>query len=103
MNSAAFAGLDLLATAVIVANDEQAVLYMNPAAENLFEASNASAAGLPLAQLFGENPVRRPVVGVDGSRRGRGTYQRARLLRVCRGGKVAGAKLFHTRGTLFLR
>ncbi len=57
MTSAAFLGLDLLATAVIVLNDKQTVLYMNPAAENLFEASNTSAAGLSLAQLFGENPV----------------------------------------------
>lgn len=57
MTPAAFTGLDLLATAVIVINDELAVLYMNPAAENLFEASNFNATGLLLAQLFGENPV----------------------------------------------
>lgn len=57
MNAAAYLGLDLLATAVIVVNDEQAVLYMNPAAENLFEASNASAAGLTLERLFGINAV----------------------------------------------
>ncbi len=57
MNSAVFTGLDLLATAVIAVSDTQAVLYMNPAAENLFEASHVSTAGLPLAQLFGKNPV----------------------------------------------
>lgn len=57
MNPVAFTGLDLLATSVIVVNDEQAVLYMNPAAENLFEVSSTSAVGLPLAQLFGKNPV----------------------------------------------
>ncbi len=57
MTPAVFSGLDMLATAVIVLNDKQAVLYMNPAAENLFEASNTSATGLLLAQLFGKNPV----------------------------------------------
>ncbi len=32
MNPAALNGLDLLATAVVVVDDNQAVLYMNPAA-----------------------------------------------------------------------
>ena len=43
---------DLLATAVVVVDDNQAVLYMNPAAENLFEASHTSAAGLTIERLL---------------------------------------------------
>jgi len=57
MNPAALTGLDLLATAVVVIDDNQAVLYMNPAAENLFEASCTSATGLTLERLLGENAV----------------------------------------------
>jgi two-component system, NtrC family, nitrogen regulation sensor histidine kinase GlnL len=48
MNPAALTGLDLLATAVVMVDDNQAVIHMNPAAENLFEASHTSAAGLTL-------------------------------------------------------
>jgi len=57
MNPAALTGLDLLATAVVVVDDNQAVLYMNPAAENLFEASQTSVAGLTIERLLGENAV----------------------------------------------
>jgi nitrogen-specific signal transduction histidine kinase len=57
MNPAALTGLDLLATAVVVVDDNQAVLYMNPAAENLFEASHTSAAGLTIERLLGENAI----------------------------------------------
>ncbi|MBX9903451.1 MAG: PAS domain-containing protein [Burkholderiales bacterium] len=57
MNTAALNGLDLLATAVVVVDDKQAVLYMNPAAENLFEASNTHVSGLTLERLFGDNAV----------------------------------------------
>jgi len=57
MSSAALNGLDLLATAVVVVDDKQAVLYMNPAAENLFEASNTNVSGLTLERLFGDNAV----------------------------------------------
>lgn len=57
MKTTAMNGLDLLATAVVVVDDQQAVLHMNPAAENLFEASITNAAGLTLERLFGENAV----------------------------------------------
>lgn len=57
MSTAALNGLDLLATAVVVVDDKQAVLYMNPAAENLLEASMNNAAGLTLERLFGDNTV----------------------------------------------
>ena len=57
MKPAALNGLDLLATAVVVVDQNRAVLYMNPAAENLFEASHTSASGLTLERLLGENAV----------------------------------------------
>jgi two-component system nitrogen regulation sensor histidine kinase GlnL len=57
MNTAALNGLDLLATAVVVVDDKQAVIYMNPAAENLLEASTTNVAGLTLERLFGDNAV----------------------------------------------
>ncbi len=57
MMPSALNGLDLLATAVVVVDQNQAVLYMNPAAENLFEASHTSASGLTLERLLGENAV----------------------------------------------
>ncbi len=57
MNSAALTGLDLLATAVVVIDDNQAVLHMNPAAENLFEASQTGAVGVKLERLLGVNAV----------------------------------------------
>jgi len=57
MDHFAFQGLDLLATAVVVVDDGDAVLHMNPAAENLFETSNTNAAGLTLDRMFGENAV----------------------------------------------
>jgi two-component system nitrogen regulation sensor histidine kinase GlnL len=57
MNPATLAGLDLLATAVVVVDHNQAVLYMNPSAENLFEASHTSVAGLTIERLLGENAI----------------------------------------------
>ncbi len=57
MNPVALSGLDLLATAVVVADERNAVIHMNPAAENLFEASVTSMTGLTLERLFGDNAV----------------------------------------------
>ena len=57
MNPTQLSGLDLLATAVVVADDKNAVIHMNPAAENLFEASATHLAGLTLERLFGDNAV----------------------------------------------
>lgn len=57
MNANALNGLDLLAAAVVVIDDNQAVIHMNPAAENLFEASSTNSAGLTLERLFGDNAV----------------------------------------------
>ncbi len=57
INPEVLAGLDLLATAVVLIDEKDAVLHMNSAAENLFEASHTSVAGLTLARLLGENDV----------------------------------------------
>ena len=45
MAPSAFAGLELLATAVIVLDHELVVQYANPAAENLFEFSHRCVSG----------------------------------------------------------
>src|SRR6202008_1266549 len=54
MTTRALYGLDLLATAVVLVDGDLAVHYMNPAAENLFEASSKNMAGLALAKLLPE-------------------------------------------------
>ncbi len=55
---APFAGLDLLASAVLILDAEVCIAYANPAAENLLESSLKSLLRQPLAQLFqnGEEP-----------------------------------------------
>ena len=50
----AFAGLDLLATAVVALDDELVVRYANPAAENLFATGAKSLIGHPFLSLFDE-------------------------------------------------
>jgi two-component system nitrogen regulation sensor histidine kinase GlnL len=49
-----FAGLDLLATAVVVLDDEFTVRYANPAAENLLTAGARSLIGQPFLGFFAE-------------------------------------------------
>jgi two-component system, NtrC family, nitrogen regulation sensor histidine kinase GlnL len=49
-----FAGLDLLATAVVVLDDEFAVRYANPAAENLLTTGAKSLIGQPFLGFFAE-------------------------------------------------
>lgn len=56
-NSAAYPGLELLATAVILLNDELGICYANPAAENLFELSKRQLVGHSAASVFGEAPA----------------------------------------------
>ena len=51
---ASFAGLDLLATAVVVLDDEFTVRYANPAAENLLTAGARSLIGQPFLGFFAE-------------------------------------------------
>jgi two-component system nitrogen regulation sensor histidine kinase GlnL len=55
MTPAALAGLELLATAVVMVGAGGAVRYLNAAAENLFKISSNSAAGMPLEALFPDN------------------------------------------------
>ncbi len=52
MTPAALSGLDLLAAAVMLVDENLAVHYMNPAAENLFELSSKNVTGLALDELF---------------------------------------------------
>jgi two-component system nitrogen regulation sensor histidine kinase GlnL len=63
MTPAALSGLDLLATAVMLVDDELGVHYMNPAAENLFELSSTNVAGLPLGKLFSDDSVLAAAMG----------------------------------------
>jgi two-component system nitrogen regulation sensor histidine kinase GlnL len=46
--------LDYLATAVILMDDESRVVYLNPAAENLFEVSGKNLLGHPLQMAFAD-------------------------------------------------
>ena len=49
-----FAGLELLATAVVALDSEFVVRYANPAAENLFATGAKSLIGQPFLALFSE-------------------------------------------------
>ncbi len=44
--------LEYLATAVILLDDESRIVYINPAAEHLFDISDKNIHGLPLQQVF---------------------------------------------------
>lgn len=55
--TAPFAGLDLLASAVILLDGELRVHYCNPAAENLFAMSLRNCLGKPLLSLLGSPPA----------------------------------------------
>ena len=56
-NSAAYPGLELLATAVVLLTDEFGISYANPAAENLFELSKRQLVGHSAGSVFGEAPA----------------------------------------------
>ncbi len=49
-----FAGLDLISSAVILVDARMLIRHFNPAAENLFAASQRQLLGRPLVQLLGE-------------------------------------------------
>ncbi|HSV20114.1 MAG TPA: nitrogen regulation protein NR(II) [Casimicrobiaceae bacterium] len=53
-SSPAYAGLELLATAVLILRGNRIIRYANPAAENLFELSEAKLTGQPLNAIFGD-------------------------------------------------
>jgi len=50
------AGLELLASAVVLLDDAKRIRYLNPGAENLFEVSHRKLAGFPLSELIGQLP-----------------------------------------------
>ena len=49
-------GLELLSTAVLVLDAGHAIMYVNPAAENLFEVSRGKLVGQTTREVFGESP-----------------------------------------------
>jgi two-component system nitrogen regulation sensor histidine kinase GlnL len=53
---AAYSGLELLATAVLMLNSDERVCYVNPAAENLFELSRPKFIGHHPREVFGDCP-----------------------------------------------
>jgi len=57
MKTAALAGLDLLATAVILIDDTDTIRHMNPAAENLFALSSLATRGRPVREIFTDTTV----------------------------------------------
>jgi len=57
MTAASLAGLELLATSVVMVDQDGMVRYMNPAAENLFKLSSKNAVGAALAALFPDNAM----------------------------------------------
>jgi len=57
MAVAALAGLDLLATAIVIVDRELVVRYANPAAENLFELSSKSLVGNTITDTFEHDRV----------------------------------------------
>ncbi|MEO8847743.1 MAG: nitrogen regulation protein NR(II) [Casimicrobiaceae bacterium] len=52
-----FAGLELLTTSVLLLDERGAIVYGNPAAENLFEVSRSKLTGQTTRELFGESPA----------------------------------------------
>lgn len=56
-DDSAFAGLDLLSSAVILLDSQLRIRHCNPAAENLFAVSRRVCLGRPLAQLLGTPPT----------------------------------------------
>ncbi len=68
--AASFPGLELLATAVLMLDADERVLYANPAAENLFELSRYKLLGSTPDQLFGNAA---PLAGAIGRATASGT------------------------------
>ena len=52
-----FAGLDLISAAVVLVDGQLTIRYLNPAAENLFAASQRQLLGCPLTLLVGDSPA----------------------------------------------
>jgi two-component system nitrogen regulation sensor histidine kinase GlnL len=54
MKPLSFPGMDALATAVVLVDDQRRVRYVNSAAENLFAVSAKNIVGTTLSRMFGE-------------------------------------------------
>jgi two-component system nitrogen regulation sensor histidine kinase GlnL len=52
--SSAFAGLDLLSSAVVLVDGALCIRYLNPGAENLFELSHRKVFGQPICKALGD-------------------------------------------------
>jgi two-component system nitrogen regulation sensor histidine kinase GlnL len=63
MAVAALAGLDLLATAVVIVDRGLVVRYANPAAENLFELSSKNLVGQSISEIFNHDRVLAAAIG----------------------------------------
>jgi two-component system nitrogen regulation sensor histidine kinase GlnL len=63
MTTHALYGLDLLATAVMLLDDDELVRHMNPSAENLFGLSSRNANGAPIDALFKNSEVLTTAIG----------------------------------------
>src|SRR4051812_19618698 len=63
MANNALYGLDLLATAVMLLDDDELVRHMNPSAENLFGLSSRNASGAPIDALFENSDVLTTAIG----------------------------------------
>jgi len=72
MAASSFSGLDLLATSVILVDDELRIIHANPAAEDLFAFSLKNVAGQPLAQLFAD--CGEFIASLNGARRDNWSY-----------------------------
>lgn len=52
----AWSGLELLTTSVLILDEGKLIVYVNPAAENLFEVSRSKLTGQTTRELFGDSP-----------------------------------------------
>lgn len=52
----AWSGLELLTTSVLILDEGESIVYVNPAAENLFEVSRSKLTGQTTRELFGDSP-----------------------------------------------
>src|SRR5712691_10509665 len=66
---AIFHGLELLATAVILLDEDLLMKYANPAAENLFESSSKNMLGRPLREMIRNlaHEIKNPLGGIRGA------------------------------------
>ena len=84
-HSAAYPGLEILATAVVLLTSELVIYYANPAAENLLELSKRQLVGLSAESVFGEAPAL--FQAIDKALSSGASYTEQEL-EICVGGKL---------------